>query len=142
MKRYCLIIVLIILIGSILSCTHSKEQTHLLSNTLSGMWELRGTTGGMRIPGPNDYKPGNGNIWKFTDTHFERILNDSTYNSGNYTIANTGVDMNTGRKISQFVFNGTPAESFEIKNDTLHIYSGMIAADGTIAHFVKVADMH
>ena len=142
MKRYCLITVLIILIGSILSCTHPKEQTHLSIDSLPGVWELRGATGGMRVPDPNDYKPGNGNIWKFTDNHFERILHDSVYNSGSYTVANTGEDMNTGRKISQFVFNGTPAELFEIKNDTLNIYNGMIAAGGTITHFIKIADMH
>jgi hypothetical protein len=141
MKRYCIIAVLIILIGAISCTSSSKDQPKLvISNTLPGTWELRGITGGMAIPDPNNYKPGNGNIWRFTNAHFERILHDSVYNSGSYTVADTGVDMNTGRRISQFIFDGAPAESFEIKNDTLHIYYGEIAADGVISHYVKIAD--
>src|SRR5690349_20265433 len=99
MKQYSIITVLIILIGFIVSCTSSsKDQIKLLSsNTLSGTWKLRGITGGMVIPDPDNYKPGNGNIWRFADTHFERILHDSVYNSGSYTVADTGIDMNTGR---------------------------------------------
>lgn len=144
MKRYCVTAILIMVMGCAISCTSSsKEHTKILNaSTLPGTWELRSTTGGMAVPDPNNYKPGNGNIWKFTDTHFERILRDSVYNSGSYTVANTGVDMNTGRKISQFVFNGAPAESFELKNDTLHIYYGVIAADGVIGHYVKIDNEH
>ena len=144
MKRYSIIVVLVTLIGVTLSCTSSIEDKPKLlnSNILAGAWELRGTTGGMIVPDPNNFKPGNGNIWKFTDTSFERIIHDSVYNSGSYTVADTGIDMNTGRKISQFIFNNTPAESFELMNDTLHIYYGMIAADGVIQHYIKIADMH
>ena len=144
MKRYCIIAVLIMLTGAIVSCTSSsKDQPKLLSsNSLSGTWELRDITGGMIIPDPNNYKHGNGNIWRFTGVHFERILHDSVYDSGTYTVADTGVDRNTRRRISQFIFNGTPAESFEIKNDTLHIYYGEIAADGVISYYVKIADAH
>jgi hypothetical protein len=144
MKRYCIIAVLIILIGAIVSCTSSINDRPMLlsSNALPGTWELRGITGGMTIPDPNNYKPGNGNIWRFTGAHFERTLHDSVYNSGSYSVTDTGVDMNTGRRISQFIFNGTPAESFEIKNDTLHIYYGEIAADGVISYYVKIADVN
>ena len=143
MKRYCLIAVLILLAYSVISCTsESKEVTPLKvnSNVLSGTWEMRGLTGGMVPYNPNSYKPGNGNIWKFTADHFERIYNDSVYDSGSYRVTNTGVDLNTNRTINQFIFNDTPAESFELKNDTLHIYNGMIAADGTISRYVKIAD--
>jgi hypothetical protein len=144
MKRYCVIAALIILTGTIVSCTSSsKDHPRLqISKALQGTWELRGITGGMAIPEPNNYKPGNGNTWRFAGTHFERMLHDSVYDSGSYTIADTGVDMNTGRRINQFIFNGTPAESFEIRNDTLHIYYGEIAADGVISHYVKVADVN
>src|SRR5947209_12260405 len=119
MKQYCIIAVLVALIGFTISCTGSIEGKPKLlnSNILPGTWELRGITGGMKIPDPNNFKPGNGNTWKFTDTYFERMLHDSVYNSGSYSVADTGLDMNTGRKISQFIFNSTPAESFELKND-------------------------
>lgn len=144
MNRYFIITVLIVLTGAAASCSNSsKDQPKLLSGSaLNGTWELRGITGGLAIPDPNNYKPGNGNIWKFVGTHFEHVLHDSVYNSGSYTVGNDGVDMNTGRRISQFIFNGTPAESFEIRNDTLHIYWGEIAADGVISHYVKIADVN
>lgn len=135
--------VVILLTACFAGCTSSNKeitQQKLKTNILPGVWELRGVTGGMKLYNPDDYKPGNGDLWRFTDTYFARVYHDSLFNSGSYTVTNTGVDMNTNRTINQFVFDNTPAESFELKNDTLHIYNGIIAADGTISHYVKIAD--
>ncbi len=143
MQQYRLMVIIIVMAGAIISCTRNSSETASLQldgSTLPGVWELRGSSGGMLPYNPDNYKPGNGDIWKFTGDHFERIYRDSVYNSGSYTVANNGVDLNTNRTINQFIFNGEPAESFELKNDTLHIYYGLIAADGVISHFVKISN--
>lgn len=90
---------------------------------------------------PNDYKPGNGSLWAFTQTDFASLHKDSVYRSGTYSVSRgTGTDLNTGRKIDQFVFNNAPAESFELRNDTLRFYYGAIAYDGSIGMYVKIAE--
>jgi hypothetical protein len=118
---------------------HSPKQVN--GGVLPGVWELRAVVGGMVAYDPNNYKPGNGSLWAFTQTDFARIYKDSVYRSGTYSISKgTGTDLNTGRKIDQFVFNVEPAESFELMNDTLRFYYGAIAYDGSIEMYVKIAE--
>lgn len=126
------------------SCNKQKQLTQQANGkVLPGEWELRAVSGGQIPYDPNNYKPGNGSLWKFTQTEFESIYKDSVYRSGTYTInVGAGTDLNTGRKVDQFVFNGEPAESFELKNDTLRFYYGLIPADGGIEMYVKIADFH
>ena len=108
---------------------------------LQGVWELRAGAGGNVANDPTDYRPGNGSLWAFKQTTFERIYKDSVYRGGTYSISRgTGTDLNTGRKIDQFIFNNEPAESFELRNDTLRFYFGAIPYDGGIEMFVKIAD--
>jgi hypothetical protein len=119
----------------------SPEQVN--GKVLLGVWELRAVSGGMMAYDPNRYKPGNGSLWTFTQSDFARIYKDSVYRSGTYSISrSTGTDLNTGRKIDQFVFNNQPAESFELRNDTLRFYYGFIPADGDIEMYVKIAEGH
>jgi hypothetical protein len=85
--------------------------------------------------------PGNGHLWAFTQAKFASIYKDSIYRKGTYSISSgTGTDLNTGRKIDQFVFNNSLAESFELRDDTLRLYYSMIALDGAIAMYVKIAE--
>ena len=117
----------------------SPEQFN--GKVLPGVWELRAESGGQIPYGPNDYKPGNGSLWTFTQTDFAHIYKDFVYRSGAYSISlGTGTDLNTGRKIDQFVFNNEPAESFELRSDTLRFYYGSIPADGDILMYVKIAE--
>ena len=125
------------------SCNEKGIQSPQQVNgeALPGVWELRAVSGGMLIYDPNDYKPGNGSLWAFTQTDFARIYKDSVYRSGAYSISrSTGTDLNTGRKIDQFIFNDEPAESFELRNDTLRFYYGAIPSDGDIEMYVKIAE--
>ena len=124
------------------SCNRDiQSPQHANGKVLAGVWELRAMSGGMLAYDPNDYRPGNGDLWAFTQTTFERIHRDSVYRGGTYSISRgTGTDLNTGRKIDQFIFNNEPAESFELRNDTLRFYSGAIPYDGGIEMFVKIAD--
>ena len=116
-------------------------QQQMNGKVLSGVWELRAVAGGMLPYNPNDYKTGNGSLWTFTEKDFARIYMDSVYRSGNYSISrSTGTDLNTGRKIDQFIFNDQPSESFELRNDTLKFYYGAFAYDGNIEMYVKIAE--
>lgn len=133
----------------ILLCTGACSSCHkdVLSpqpidgKTLPGVWELRDVSGGMLAYDPNNYKPGNGSLWMFTQTKFASIYKDSVYRSGIYSInRGAGTDLNTGRKIDQFVFNDEAAASFELKDDTLKFYYGFIPADGIIEMYVKIAE--
>ena len=124
------------------SCNKTAPTAERMNaKKLPGSWELRGVLGGMLAYDPTDYSPGNGNLWTFTETDFVRILKDSVYRSGTYSVSlGTGTDWNTGRKINQLVLNNEPAESFELRNDTLRFYAGAIPWDGAIEMFVKIAE--
>ena len=124
------------------SCT-KKGPSDTLTNgkVLTGVWELRDVVGGMAPYNPDLYAPGNGTLWVFKQKDFARVFKDSVYQSGTYSVSKgTGADLNTGRKIDQFIFNSLPSESFELKNDTLSFYYGAIALDGDIERYVKISD--
>ena len=127
---------------AITSCQKQKNLPDSLNRKiLSGVWELRAASGGQTVSNPDDFRPGNGSLWKFTETEFATMFKDSVYRSGSYSISTgTGIDLNTGRKIDQFVFNNMPSESFELRSDTLKFYYGLIPADGIITMFVKISD--
>jgi hypothetical protein len=119
----------------------SKDSQHVNGRILPGVWELRARSGGMIPYNANNYKPGNGDLWAFKQTGFARIFKDSVYERGTYSISlGTGTDLNTGRKIDQFIFNNVPAGSFELRSDTLKFYYGAIASDGGIQMYVKISD--
>lgn len=144
MKRSIAIACLGISILSYCSCT---KQTAILQkensfpyNTLQGDWELR-TLLGCQIPGcsPN-FNPGNGNIWKFTDSTFEAYVDHKLVDSGRYF---TGTDscMQTN-KVMSFFAKSTQGNIyyldklfFEFVDGQLILYRGVIAADGTIQKY-------
>jgi hypothetical protein len=110
-------------------------------STLEGVWDLRVVLGGMLPYDPNNVPGGKRNVWIFRGTTFQRIYADSVWREGTYSVSKgTGVNLNTGAKVDQFMFNNQPAESFELRNDTLRVYYGLIPADGTIELYVKVDD--
>ncbi|MFN9493246.1 MAG: hypothetical protein ACK57D_09350 [Sphingobacteriales bacterium] len=70
-----------------------------------------------------------------------RYFKDTLYRTGIYTVSRgTGTDPNTQPNIDQFVFDQVPSESFELRDDTLRIYYGPIAADGVIMMYAKISD--
>lgn len=124
------------------SCTKKGQaETPVNGTLLTGVWELRDVVGGMAPYNPDLYTPGNGTLWVFKQKDFARVFKDSVYQRGTYSVSKgAGTDLNTGRKIDQFTFNSLPAESFELKNDTLSFYYGAMAYDGDIERYVKVSD--
>lgn len=116
------------------------QSPQVNSNMLPGAWEQRGFWGPLIDFNPDAYKPGNGNIWSFRDSLFSQRNKDSIYNSGVYTIFSNSFSPVENRTISRFIFNGAPAESFEVRNDTLFIFSTQTDQFSYEAVYVKIAD--
>ena len=142
------IVVLIIAAASLLSaCNKSEKSTsgtskEVLTNSIIGNWELRVVYGG-NMPNPNPtYPPGNGDIWKFVDAHYyERYQGTTVTNSGSYQLTNDTCP-ETGRYMEAFVIDnyGPLKIYFEFSKDTLIMYHGVVAADGVIARYVRLAN--
>jgi hypothetical protein len=110
-------------------------------STLEGVWDMRLMLGGDVAYGPINLLRRKPNQWIFRGTTFQRIYGDSVWREGTYSVSKgTGVNLNTGADVDQFIFNNQPAESFELRDDTLRIYYGLIPADGVIELYVKVDD--
>jgi hypothetical protein len=104
------------------------------SGGLNGTWELRSQIGGM-MP-DNDFPPGNGNIIKFTDSTFEKRNNGQITINGTYIISQV-TNPETGNTMKQINYPGGYIEYFKIMNNHLTIYSGLVAADGTISKYAR-----
>ena len=137
---------LVLLVCSCQKDNNSAPKKKLLSTgsgSIKGDWELR-ILYGCQTPNCNPYfQPGNGNTWHFTDTTYLHTVESL---SPRYTASDSGVYilredtcMATGRMMDYFKAKDDPFEGifFEIKNDTLTLYRGIIAADGTIQKYVR-----
>ena len=81
--RHLSIILLIVL--SVTCLQGCKKDEPLSPKTMNGTWELRTVSGGFAGVTHN-YPPGNGYIYKFTDTTFEKYNSGSITNYGTYEI--------------------------------------------------------
>lgn len=106
--------------------------------TLPGEWELRSLTGGLGPTGGSDYQPGNGNKWKLSDSTYWLYTNNIATDSGAYKIS-SDINPQTTLETSALLLNGTVYPLyFSIANDSLTIYRGVVAADGTIEKYVRI----
>ena len=136
---YCLLTVFCM--AAVCSCTDKEVQApQVNSNSLPGAWEIRGLWGALIDVDPNSFKPGNGNIWSFSGSLFSQRDKDSVYNSGVYSVSNTGFNPVENRTVNRFIFNGASAESFELLHDTLFVFSIRTDQYGYEAVYVKVSD--
>ncbi len=133
MKKILPLVVLLFLF--IFSC--SKTNTPI---SIEGAWELRHLEGGYRAPGsPTDFATGNGNIWTFTNNIYQSRINGQLSGTGSFTTTKD-YSMATGRKMDAIILNGNVNDKlfFEIKNNILTMYRGIIAADGTVETYEKI----
>lgn len=143
MKKILSLCLLVILLNMLPGCSKDSDPAPVINPaavTLQNTWELRSVYGGYRIPGtsPNT-NPGNKNIWKFTDTTYQQYANGVLYVSGKYTLTKD-TSPATGQLMDALIFdkNTNAKLFFEIANDTLVMYRGLVAADGTIEKYVRV----
>jgi len=149
MKQIALLSVIACLVLLVCSCqkdNNGAPKKKLLSTgsgSIKGDWELR-ILYGCQTPNCNPYfQPGNGNTWHFTDTTYLHTVQSLSprYTASDSAVYILGKDtcMATGRMMDYFKAKDDPFEGtfFEIKNDTLTLYRGIIAADGTIQKYVR-----
>lgn len=107
--------------------------------TVPGIWELRSVNGRNNPNNPGNFEPGNGNLWSFTNTTYSVSSNGSIVDSGTYTISN-GINPQTGSQSDALLLDSFTLYPlyFDIINDTLTFYNGIVAADGTINKYVRI----
>jgi hypothetical protein len=139
---YSLFIVPLLFAGCDRQTTGSNKSNY--SRSLAGAWELRSLFGGFRAPGPDPvYSPGNGNIWSFRDSTFRQYYEGKLVDSGSFSIIRDTCPA-TQTLMDAFVTSKSHGHRmfFEISKDTLTIYNGIIAADGTIEKYFRLSDTH
>jgi hypothetical protein len=116
-----------------------KNVLPFVKPNLRGSWELRKIQGGFFGPaGAPDVRPGNGNILKFSRSMYRFYFRGQLTGTGTYTIGN--MDTYGGEYPKHALFlnsNPYPEARFSIRRNTLTMYAGSIAADGTIAEYVR-----
>ncbi len=146
MKTILSLVGLVIVLNMLPGCSKDSDPAPVINQgpvALQNTWELRSVYGGYRAPGsgPNT-SPGNKNIWKFTDTTYQQYSNGVLYVSGKYTLTKD-TSPATGQLMDALIFdkNANAKLFFEISNDTLVMYRGLVAADGTIEKYVRVENI-
>ena len=147
MKTICPLCLLFILLISQSGCTKADETPTVVDPPMSGApaslknsWELRFAYGGLRAPNTNpNYLPGNKNIWKLMDSTYQIYSNGVLQQTGKYTLTKDTCYA-TGRFMDAMILDKNTAYKlfFEVANDTLVMYRGVIAADGTIEKYVRI----
>jgi hypothetical protein len=108
--------------------------------TLTGAWELRMAYGGYGLPNTSPvHAPGNGRIWHFTDSAYALYSKGQLLTSGRYNhIKDTSQATGTLMDAIVMPTNGNLKIHYGFTKDTLVLFQGTIAADGTIEKYVRV----
>ena len=128
-------IIILIAIAALTFSACKKDKSDKGSDSILGRWELRSTTGG--IVGPMSYLPGNGNIVKFTSTHFGLYRSDTLVIETPYT-SMVATNPQTGKN-SNKITDPTGYSFFaEVSAGRLYIYHATLAVDGTISIYARL----
>jgi hypothetical protein len=123
------------------SGTVEDPEKKTTESSIVGSWELRELQGGFRPPNAQIYySAGNGDIWEFTDSIYKHSFQGEFASVGTYTLTKDTA-LATGRLMDAFIMDGGNYKQqiyFEFNQDTLLLYDGQIAADGTIGKYVRV----
>jgi hypothetical protein len=141
-RKLCLGTLLLAGLAWFSSCEKADStDVKLDGSTLEGVWNMRLLIGGNVANDPINLIRVRQNLWVFRGTSFQRIYGDSVWHEGTFSVSRgTGINNNTGGVVDQFILNNQPAQSFELRADTLRVYYGIIAADGAAELYVKVDD--
>jgi len=118
---------------TIISC--EKKAT---GPELDGTWELRHVAG-IQVPGvdPN-FKPGNGNSFKFDGQNFEKYNDGKKVLSGSFTVTpEKDVPVNNRKANYSIKFNNEKKLYMLLSGNKFILFDGVIAADGTESTFEK-----
>jgi hypothetical protein len=123
----------LLLVLSVLSC--KKEVS--VSN-LNGTWELRYLVGGQIATASPNYEPGNGNRIIFKQQKFERYDDGRLVESGTFTLTPEKAKVNNEVANFSLITDNNLKQYIKLSPKDLVIFTGVVAADGTEAHYVKL----
>lgn len=108
------------------------------SDSITGSWELRSTSGGM-VPGSTVYPQGNGNVFKFNDSLYEKYTDGMLVSSGKFTLLPDPTVEETvylvveeGEYSNRIVYDGkldSEKVFIQIRGNKLSLLSGNYALD-------------
>ncbi len=121
------------------------------SGSLIGPWELRQAQTGM-IPSI-DYPRGNGSMFIFSASVYDKYTNGNLVKSGSYTLvrddsveASVGLVVTKGQFKNRIIFDNdlvSPKTFIEVSNDKLTVLSGYFPLDGgSYLVYEKIEDKH
>lgn len=133
--KFCLLAGIILI--ALFSCKKDDDQKQ--NGPLTGTWELRSVYGGYSATGGGNFEPGNGSIWQFSDNNYWYYSEGVTIDSGSYK-QTSGINPQTNINTNALVFKNDTGWNvyYQITGDTLTLYSGVVAADGTVSKYVRV----
>ena len=121
----------------VFSCSKSKKIPPAAADIV-GVWELRKVTGGMT--GHVTFPPGNGHKYIFTNNEYKIYVNHNLKESGTYT-RTRDVSYITNKETDALIlstYNYKIYYEFEDNNNSLILYFGIIAADGTENKYARI----
>lgn len=122
-----------IVLFTIISCEKKAAGPEL-----NGTWELRHVAG-IQVAGvdPN-FKPGNGNYFKFEGQNFEKYSDGKKVKSGTFAVTpEDNVAVNNSKANYSIKFNNEENQYLLLSADKMVVFDGVIAADGTESTFEK-----
>jgi hypothetical protein len=139
MKCFIVTICLGVILQFLVSCKKDVSTVNVANATsIVGTWELRQAQNGM-IP-TTAYAPGNGNLFKFSDSTYEKYTNGNLITNGYYVLikdtsaeAEVGLVIPPGQFTNRIIFDGdfTSRKTFiEVSNNKLTFLSGYFPLDG------------
>ena len=126
----------ILLFLALSSCRKNSTNIENSNHALNGNWELRYYEGGFGPIGPSYFPPGNGIRIAITDSTIEKTSINGVVVRNTYTKTRGFCDQ-THRDMDAMIIQNTNL-FYEFSRDTLIIYMGMVAADGTVEKYVPV----
>jgi hypothetical protein len=121
----------------LLIVTGCNKDASSRKDSLTGAWELRSWYGGYSATGGGNVNPGNGNIYAFTENTYRYYVNNTIQDSGTYSIIQS-VNPNTGEPMQAILMDSAYTMPYSVDKNTLTLYNGPIAADGTVSKYAKI----
>lgn len=99
--------------------------------SLDGTWELRHVIG-IQVAGVSpDFKPGNGNIYKFKDQTFEKWSDGARISSGTFKLNKEDLPINNNKANYSLLLDDHTKTYIKLSGNELVVFNGQVAADGT-----------
>ncbi|WP_316741040.1 hypothetical protein [Pedobacter antarcticus] len=114
------------------ACANKNQSLYL-----DGTWELRHVIG-IQVAGVSpDFKPGNGNLYKFRDDTYEKWSDGARVSSGTFKLAKEDLPINNNKANYSLLLDDQTKTYIKLSRSQLVIFNGQVAADGTESTYEK-----